>query len=233
MINSKVAAKELARRAKSESANVIPLDPSFPSQNGFVEDNARFIDAQCSRRAGKSTGLGKRFFKTMQKHPRAKCFYLALTRDSAKEIMWPVLQELNDTYNLGCTFTESTLIVKHPNGAKLQLYGADMKNFVKRLRGQKSPGVGIDEAQDFGTHLQGLIDDILTPMLVDYEDGWLAMTGTPGPVPQGYFFQVTQEHKHGYSHHEWTILDNPYIPDANAFIQDLITRREWTLEHPT
>src|ERR1700727_140540 len=159
MITPKSGAKEVARRKAAHALTVIPLDPTFPKQNGFVEDTSKFIAAQCSRRAGKSTGLGKRFYKTMQKHPRAKCFYLALTRDSAKEIMWPVLQELNDQYNLGCKFIESKLQVIHPNGARLQLYGADMRNFVKRLRGQKSPGVGIDEAQDFGTHLQGLIDD--------------------------------------------------------------------------
>jgi hypothetical protein len=233
VINPKVAAKELARRQQSAGSNVIPLDPSFPSQNNFVEDTSRFIDAQCSRRAGKSTGLGKRFFKTMQKHPKAKCFYLSLTRDSAKEIMWPVLQELNNMYKLNCTFIESKLTIIHPNGSKLQLYGADMKNFVKRLRGQKSPGIGLDEAQDFGTHLQSLIDDVLTPMLVDYEDGWLAITGTPGPVPQGYFFDVTQNKRYGYSHHEWDLLANPYLPDPRAFIDDIKKKSEWSDTHPT
>lgn len=233
MINKKTAEKELARRQASQVAQVIPLDPGFPTQNSFVEDTSKYIDAQCSRRAGKSTGLGKRFFKTMQKHPGAKCFYLSLTRDSAREIMWPVLQELDQTYNLGCTFIESRLTVIHPNGAKLQLYGADMKNFIKRLRGQKSPGIGVDEAQDFGTHLQTLIDDVLTPMLVDYEDSWLAITGTPGPVPQGYFFDVTQNKKYGYSHHEWTLLENPYLPDPESFIKDLKLKREWPDDHPT
>lgn len=233
MISPKSAAKELARREASSIATVIPLDPLFPKQNAFVEDTSKFIDAQCSRRAGKSTGLGIRYLRTMQRYPRSKCFYLALTRDSAKEIMWPVLLELNDKFNLGCTFIESKLTVVHPNGAKLQLYGADMKNFVKRLKGQKSPGIGIDEAQDFGTHLQSLIDDVLTPMLADYTDGWLAITGTPGPVPQGYFFDVTQNKRYGYTHHEWTILDNIYMPNPKAFIDDLKIKREWTEDHPT
>jgi len=108
-----------------------------------------------------------------------------------------------------------------------------MKNFVKRLRGQKSPGIGVDEAQDFGTHLQNLIDDILTPMLVDYEDAWLAITGTPGPVPQGYFFDVTRNNKYGYSHHEWTLLENPYLPNPREFIEELKKKREWDDNHPT
>ena len=62
--------------------------------------------------------------------------------------MWPVLHELNDKHDLGCTFLDSKLIMTYPNGATLRLYGADMKNFIKRLKGRKYPGVAIDEAQD-------------------------------------------------------------------------------------
>jgi hypothetical protein len=169
----------------------------------------------------------------MEKYPGSQCIYLALTRESAKDIMWGVLQDLSTKFNIGCNFTESKLEMKHPNGASLKLYGADMKNFIKRLKGRKYPGIGIDEAQDFGVHLQSLIDDVLTPAISDYKDGWLALTGTPGPVPQGYFFDVTNNGKFGYSHHNWTLLENPYMPDPGAFIADLCKRREWDENHPT
>ena len=89
----------------------------------------------------------------MERHPGATCFYLALTKDSARDIMWPVITELNQKLKLGLILVESKLLVKHPtNGSKLKLYGADMKNFIKRLKGQKSPGIAVDEAQDFGSH---------------------------------------------------------------------------------
>lgn len=225
---------EALKRNKIEvNSNKVSLSDNFPTQNKFVEDTARYIDAQCSRRAGKSNGLVLRFLKTMEKHPKSQCLYLSLTQDSAREILWPVLQEMNEKYQLGCVFTESKLEMKHPNGSKLKLMGADLKNFIKRLKGRKYPGVGIDEAQDFGTHLQSLIDDVLTPSIADYEDGWLALTGTPGPVPQGYFFDVTQNRKYGYSHHEWTIMDNPHMPNPQAFLEDLKTKREWQNDNPT
>jgi hypothetical protein len=147
--------------------------------------------------------------------------------------MWPVIQELDERFSIGCKFLESTCTVVHPNGAKLRIMGADMKNFIKRLKGRKYPGIGVDEAQDFGPHLQSLIDDVLTPSISDYEDGWIAITGTPGPVPQGFFFDVTRNRKYGYSHHEWTILENPYMPDAAGFIVDLMERREWDDRNPT
>jgi len=147
--------------------------------------------------------------------------------------MWPVLEELNEKYSLGCEFKESRLTMTHPNGAKLTLYGADMQNFVRRLKGQKSPGIGVDEAQDFGGHLESLINNVLTPMLVDYKESWLAVTGTPGPVPTGYFFEVTNNKRFGYSTHYWTITDNPYILDSKEFIDEMVKKNEWQPDHPT
>lgn len=230
---STIAAAKRIYKLQNHKAKPIDLDPLFPVQNAFIEDPARYVIAQCSRRAGKTNGLAIRFFKTLEKYPKSQCVYLGLTFESARDIMWPVLIDLNDKFNLGCTFVESKLTMTHPNGSKLRLMGADMKNFIKRLKGRKYPGVAIDEAQDFSVHLQSLIDDVLTPSIADYEDGWLALTGTPGPVPQGYFFQSTQEKKYGYSYHGWTLLDNPYMPNPAAFLADLRAKREWPETHPT
>lgn len=225
-----------SRRLKSRLAykpKPIILRDDFPTQNAFILDTNRYVAAQCSRRSGKTNGLAVRFLRTMEKHPKSQCLYLSLTQDSAKGIMWPVLQELNDIHKLGCVFVESKMTMTHPNGATLKLMGADLKDFIKRLKGRKYPGVAIDEAQDFGTHLRSLIDDVLTPSISDYEDGWLAVAGTPGPVPQGVFFDITQNSKYGFSVHKWDLTQNPFMPNPQAFIDDLIAKREWEPNHPT
>lgn len=233
MLTPKEAQALLNKRKKSSVIKPILLEENFPKQNAFIEDNGRFLVAQCSRRAGKTNGLAIRFFKTLEKYPNSQCVYLGLTLDSARDIMWPVLQEINDKYQMGCKFLESRLTMTHPNGAKLRLLGADMSNFIKRLKGRKYPGVAIDEAQDFGPHLQSLVNDVLTPSISDYADGWLALTGTPGPVPQGYFFDITQNRKYGFSYHAWTLIDNPHMPEPAKFIADLKARYEWEDNHPT
>ena len=224
---------EKVKRQAPKDVKTFVLGDNFAQQTAFINDPARFLDAQCSRRAGKSSGLGRKFIRSMEKYPKGQAIYLGLTIESAHEIMWPVFQELNDTHNLGLTFLESKHVIRHPNGSTIKLVGADQKNFTKRLKGRKYIAVGIDEAQDFGIHLQDLIDTVLTPAISDYQDSWLALTGTPGPVPQGYFFDVTCNKKYGFSHHEWTLLDNPHMPDPEAFIADLIKRREWQPNNPT
>lgn len=229
-VSPNLVSKELAKRGLRKE---LALDPRFVAQNAFIQDSSRYIAVQCSRRAGKTNGLAIRYLHTLEKHPGCQCLYMSLTRESALNIMWPVLQELNERYNLGCIFTQSKLEMTYPNGSKLRLLGADMKNFVKRLKGIKTPGIGIDEAQDFGTHLQSLIDDVLTPAMADYPDSWLALTGTPGPVPMGYFFEVTHQKKYGYTTHNWTIFDNPYMPNPEIFLADLKNKRQWADNNPT
>lgn len=232
MITEAGLKKAIAKRKNLLPKN-IDLDPNFPAQNLFINDQSKYLVAQCSRRAGKTNGLAVRFFKTMERHPKSQCVYLGLTLESARNILWPVLHELNDLHQLGCKFVDSKLIMTHPNGAKLRILGADMSNFIKRLKGIKSPGIAIDEAQDFGPHLQSLVDDVLSPCIADYTDGWLAMTGTPGPVPQGYFYRSTHERKYGYSFHGWTCLENPYMPEPAKFIEEQKTRNEWSDTNPT
>lgn len=205
----------------------------FKPQDEFVHDPSRFIAALCTRRAGKSNGLARRYLRTMQKYPRSLCPYLALTRDSAKNIMWEMLKEHTEEEKIKADFTEHNLTMTIENGARLQLFGADMKNFIRRLKGIKTPGAAIDEAQDFGSHLITIVDDVLTPAIIDYPDGWIALTGTPGPIPFGYYYDVTDQGKYGFSVHKWSIVDNPYQQDPQGFINDIIAKKQWLPDHPT
>lgn len=219
--------KEFKRR------QLIQITGRFPAQDAFIADPARFVIAQCTRRAGKTTALAKKFKLTMDKYPGSLSRYIALTRDSAKDIMWGILQDLDEQEGWGCEFIESALTMVTPNKAKLRLLGADMQNFIRRLKGAKSPAVAIDEAQDFGPHLSSLIDDVLTPTLLDYQDSWLALTGTPGPIPRGVFYDASHLQLGGYKVHKWTLYENPYLVNAETFVNDLKKKKAWDDLNPT
>lgn len=206
----------------------------FPEQDAFVNDTSQFLAALCTRRAGKTNALALKFYNAMMRHPGSMSRYIALTRDSAKDIMWPVLDEMNERFGWNAKFTEQPLTMTIPNGSTLRLIGADMKNFIRRLRGPKCPAVAVDEAQEFNTDLlTDLVDNILTPSLADYDGSWLALTGTPGPIPRGLFYKVTEEGSADYSMHKWSILNNPYLPHAKEFLDKLKARHKWTDQSPT
>jgi len=206
----------------------------FPQQDAFVNDSSLDIAALCTRRAGKTSGFARRFKKTMEKYPGCLCRYFALTRDSAKDIMWPILEELNEREGWGASFTESNLTMTLPNGSRLRLYGADMKNFRRRIRGAKSPANAIDEAQEFNSaELEDLIDNIIKPSTADYVDGWVGIGGTPGPIPRGYFHEITEKNLHGFSVHKWSLFDNPHMPNPKGFVMKLKEKKKWPDNHPS
>lgn len=205
----------------------------FTEQDKFINDDSQFLAACCTRRAGKTNALALKFINTMKKYPGSLSRYVSLTRDSSRDIMWPVLVEMNERLKLGAELTESNLTMTMPNGARLRLFGADMKNFINRLKGAKSPAVAIDEAQNFGSHLESLVDDVLVPTIVDYKDSWIALTGTPGPVPRGTFYDITEKGVGGYSVHRWSLYDNPYMNDPKKFVEEFKQKKQWDDNNPT
>lgn len=205
-------------------------DTLFDKQKIFDRDKARFKAALNTRRSGKSYLAAVRLLVSASTTPGSQNPYIALTRDSARRILWPTIETLCRDLHLPVNLTESSLTVSFGN-SEVFLVGADQKNYMGRLRGIKSKIAIIDEAQSFNDHIESLVDDVLTPALLDYS-GDLDIYGTPGLRPNGYFYDVTTKGK-GFSVHKWSVLDNPHIPNAQAFIDELMTTRGWTEQNPT
>lgn len=203
----------------------------FPAQHKFLHSKATRKAALCTRRAGKSHIAAIYLLLRTQLTPGSVGLYLALTRKSAKKIMWYKLKEINRQYNLKLQFMESELIVKLPNGSRIELVGADTENVADRLRGDAYIVVIVDEAQAFGSHLDYLIDDAIEPATMDL-DGDIVLLGTPGAIAAGTFYNATQEDSF-YNVHKWSILDNIYIPHAKKWLADLKLRRRWSDDNPT
>jgi hypothetical protein len=102
------------------------LDPSFPVQSAFIADPAKLKVVLCTQRSGKSYGAGLYLYREAYETPGASCIYIALTRDSAKKIMWKdVLKPINRQLRLGTRFNETELTATLPNGSIIYVLGVD------------------------------------------------------------------------------------------------------------
>lgn len=211
-------------------ANTIPnvLDPSFPIQTDFICHPSKFKALFATRRFGKSYTAGIYLIKEALENPGVSVLYIALTRDSAKKIMWKdVMKPLNRKYKLSIKFNETLLTATLPNGSIIYFMGADSSEDEKdKLLGQKYRLAIIDEAASFTINMRELVYGILKPAMADL-NGTIAMIGTPSNFAQGLFFDVTTGNEPGWHLIKADTKDNPYM--ANRWAEEIA---ELTLNQP-
>jgi hypothetical protein len=218
--NPAEAAELLRRLEATEKPEERPyIKGLHRSQRDFVMSTEKRRAALCSRRAGKTFGLCAWLLQGAEEAPGEVSVYIALSRNNARMAAWKTFEILNQRHKLGLKFSEkdNQLWVKCKNGHAIWLAGCKDAAEVEKFRGNFYKRVVIDEAASYGDYLETLIEDVLDPALVDL-DGDLALIGTPGALPRGYFFEVTAGDKYGeipraqWPTFNWNLLKNPYIP---------------------
>lgn len=197
-------------------------DANFPEQRAAIEDTAALITVLTTRRSGKSFGVGGlRLMRAMFRWPGCSVLFIALTKDSAKGILWKdVLKVIDRKWNLGARFNEAELTMTLPNGSICYLMGADADEGQReKLLGRKYAEVCCDEAASFSIDLNDLVYSVLKPAVADYE-GTITLIGTPGNLKHGLFFELTKEidprkparwTRQGWSGHCWDTFKNPHM----------------------
>ena len=204
---------QAAERRKSSNAPKWHT-PGFDAQNAFIDDRSPLVAAQCPRRSGKSYGAGLALVKDAFENPRSVCVYMALTRASAKNILFDnVLREIDRSYELGATFNLSDLSMHLPNGSKILLFGMDTdEGQMKKLLGGKYLTAVVDEAAFFRINLRELVYDILRPATMDWGDkGRIILISTTSDITNSLFYDVMNGIERGWSTHRWTGQDNPFM----------------------
>ena len=233
MRRSEVAKRLLALRFKSQAPRTDVRGPLisllFEKQKSYVLDTAEFATAVCSRQAGKTTGMIFAMLLCAAERPDRNIAYLGLTRKSAKTVVWRDLKKLARKLGLVAEWNQSELLVTFDNGSIIQLTGANDSGCVDTLRGLPWDLVVIDEAASYRGHVEYLIEEVIEPSFVT-RHGKLRLIGTPSGDFNSYFYRST--HNEEYSHHHWTIIDNPHIPDPVAFLERLRKRKGWTEDNP-
>lgn len=230
-----ISPEELLRELLERSGrSVVPeglLGGLFAQQLAFVRDKSKFKSAVCSRRAGKSHALATYLILECLLNGAANCIYGALTRASAKKVIWSLLKKLTRQFDLGCTFNETELTCTFPNGSVIYCVGLNDVVAAESLRGMALRLAVLDESQSYGAHITYVIEDIITPALIDF-NGTLCLVGTPNASCTGPFFDATTGVDQSYTIHKWTLLDNPHIKHAALWLENYRKKKGWSLNNP-
>lgn len=226
VLSETAAAKALAKRQSSKNKlNVFDITEFlFPEQLAFVQDPSPNKLAVCSRRSGKTIACAADLIDTAIKNEGVVCLYITLSRNNAKKIIWRELKKINREYKLGGEENLSELSISFPNHSIIYLSGAKDTNEIEKFRGLAIKKCYIDEAQSFREYIRELIDDVLSPALMDYA-GTLCLTGTPSPIPTGYFHDCSEKST-TWSRHAWTFWNNPHIIKKSKLSHQQMLDRE-------
>lgn len=212
----------------------------FDRQMQVLGSSSRRRSILTSRRAGKTTLLAYFLVRKILENPGLNIPYVCMTREAGRNILWPVIFEICE--KLGVTVrgnTNSGDLTFPETRNRILVRGLDNDSQLNKLRGNKFPGAVIDEAQHLGGDLSGFIDDVLEPALLDL-GGEILLCGTPGEIPVGPFYEITEGGRPGWEVFRWTLRDNPFLlagnaqfSDADELLADIRRSKGWTDKNPT
>jgi hypothetical protein len=200
----------------------------FAEQQAVFDDDGDYISFLVPRGGGKTSAWLMRAIRRCVRTKRARCLFIATTREQARILIWDDLKDVVDKLGLGeetgessfnesrCTFTLTR------TGSTIRLVGADDTHEIDKLRGKSFHEIGIDEGASHGLKLlRDLVERVLSPRLGN-TDGVICLFGTPGHMLQGLFYDVTRPGSP--EHRPYVERDNPDVKPA------LWSSHAWSLE---
>ncbi len=158
------------------------------------------------------------------KKERPRFAYLSPYLVQTKQVAWDYAKYYSAPIP-GVKFNESELKITYPNGATLQLLGADNPD---RLRGIYLDGIAMDE---YAQIRPNLFTEIIRPALTDRE-GYAIFLGTPNG--KNHFWEIAEVAR---SNPEWFITvhkasDTGYVKDTELLdAAKIMSRDEYAQEY--
>jgi hypothetical protein len=181
------------------------------------------------RRGGKTEVLAGLFCQTAV-IDNSPMLYINLNFKNAIKQMWERVKTISANSGLVIVKEDKTNgIIEWANGSSLMFGGNTTTADQDKYRGFKYRLVGIDECGQ-QRWLRTLVDEIITPTLLDFEDSILVLQGTPPRVPKTFFESMWNSA--AFKRYTWSIFDNKFIPDPLKEIRDMAEKRGLSLESP-
>lgn len=195
----------------------------------LLDEKSRKKCIICSRRAGK-TELNARALLYQSVKGKSISFYVNLTFGNAIAQCFQLVLDLAEEVDLSVKkSSKSEGEIEFSNGSKIYFRGNASIAEQEKYRGFKANLVIIDESQS-QRRLNVFIDEIIAPLLMDFEDSLLLLTGTPPRIPKTYFEKAYLGKE--FKSYNWSMADNPYIPNVEQVIQDLCLQKGLTKDSP-
>ena len=203
----------------------------FKEQKEVAEDNtSKKIAIVCGRRQGKTT-LNARLLIQKCLTPNSPCFYVHMTFANAIAQCYDECLKVAAIAGLitttGTSRSDGKIVFS--NGSTIQFRGTNNEAEQQKLRGFKQEIVIIDEAQAQRA-LKPLIDDVVEPLLKDYSDSQLIITGTP-PRISGTYFELCWNDSN-WKHYSWTMRNNVFIPNYENVLAEVCKEKGLTFDSP-
>lgn len=205
-----------------------------PKQLALFSDPATQAAALCTRQAGKTAYNVHDLLHTSLTRQNAYSIYVRTSKDEIRNNIWDNEDDVGllstiRRHGIPCDTHDGRMSVWFPaTRSRIKLIGIDDIPEVRKLRGPTYDLAIIDEAQDI-PYLTRLLDAIRAGLVK--RKGRVRVTGTPGQVCDGEFFDITREDggaKPGWSVHRFTIYDNPGIPHAAEYVAAKKAENGWT-----
>ena len=176
----------------------------------------KFILVINSRRSGKTEMMGRLLAKRVCK-PDQHCVYINRSFDAAVRQIQKPLETALEAAGLHYTGTINGGKIEFDNGSWILIVGNNNAADVNKLRGEKIALCLCDECGHM-RHLRELMNEIIGPATMDYEDSQIIMVGTPPRTRNGFVQELWE--KGNIRKYHWTFKDNPFIPNQDNVIQE-------------
>ena len=193
----------------------------------FLDTMVRRKCIMCSRRAGK-TELNARLLVRCCATPNSPCLYVNLTFANAINQTFDKILECAKAVELPVQqSSKADGFIIFSNGSSITFKGNTNKAEADKIRGYKYRLAIIDEAQS-QVNMNYLINEVVEPLLMDFADSVMILTGTPPRVKNTYFEKAWNSKE--WQNYHWTMFENPYIPNAEEQLEKICAEKGLTKE---
>jgi hypothetical protein len=209
------------------------LKQFFKEQREVIYEinHSKKIIACCSRRAGK-TDLASGAIVYAALIPNSRIIYMNLTYSNAiNQIFENTIKRSNECGLTINSSSKSNGTIEWSNGSSLRVMGNSNNAEMDKLRGESKVSLVILDEFFHMRNTEYGINEVISPLMLDRSDSCILCIGTPPRIPHTFGEKCWNE-KNGWKKFKWTFRDNPYVPNAEEFIDDICKAKGITRETP-